>query len=69
METLQLAIDGMSCGHCVKAVRAALEGLNDVEVVDVQIGAATVRYDGAHQRPEAIAAAVTDEGYAATVKA
>jgi copper chaperone len=37
-----LDIDGMSCGHCVKTVRSALEAVSGVEVVDVQIGSAEI---------------------------
>ena len=35
----------MSCGHCVSAVREALEETGGVEVLDVEIGTARVRYD------------------------
>ncbi|MEM0964050.1 MAG: heavy metal-associated domain-containing protein [Bacteroidota bacterium] len=36
------AIDGMSCGHCVSAVRDALEGVDNVVVTSVEIGHAAV---------------------------
>src|SRR5918912_549226 len=32
MERMTLKIDGMSCGHCVKAVKSALEGIDGVAV-------------------------------------
>lgn len=66
METLSLAIDGMSCGHCVTAVRRALEQLGSVEVQSVDIGYASVRYDQAVLGPEQIVAAVEGAGYHAT---
>ncbi len=68
METLSLAIDGMSCGHCVNAVRQALEQLASVEVQSVDIGHASVRFDRAVLRPEQILAAVTGAGYQATTE-
>ena len=39
---LNLKIDGMSCEHCIKSVREALEGVNGVKVLDVKIGSAEV---------------------------
>lgn len=65
MEQLRLAIDGMSCGHCVASVRRALGALDGIEVQDVTIGAARVAYDPARTRADAIVEAVRDEGYAA----
>jgi copper chaperone CopZ len=67
METLSLDIQGMSCNNCVKHVQKALTGLNDVEVQDVTIGHATVKYDAAHIAKDKIIDAVNDEGYVATV--
>jgi copper chaperone len=64
---LTLSIAGMSCGHCVTAVRKALEATPGVQVDQVAIGSATVRYDEDAVTPERIAQAVTDEGYAAVV--
>jgi copper chaperone len=63
METTTLRIGGMSCGHCVKAVRDALGELPGVQVQQVDVGAATVQYDPAVARPEQLAEAVRDAGY------
>lgn len=63
MEQVTLEIQGMSCGHCVAAVKRALGDLAGVEVRDVQIGAAQVAFDPAVVSPEQIASAVEDEGY------
>lgn len=65
METLELAIDGMTCGHCVAAVRGALERIEGVQVEEVQIGSARVRFEPAVVGPDQIAEAVADEGYQA----
>ena len=65
MQRVTLRIDGMSCGHCVRAVRSALEGVDGVRVEDVTVGSAVVAYDPARADPERIARAVAEEGYAA----
>ena len=65
---LQMTIDGMSCGHCVRAVRNALEALPGVTVEDVRVGAATIEADGSPASIETIKAAVEDAGYAAEVR-
>lgn len=58
----QLKIDGMTCGHCVAAVKKALEGVPGVEGADVSLaeGRATVR--GNAELP-ALVGAVEEEGY------
>jgi copper chaperone len=45
MKTLQLAIDGMTCGHCVGEVTKALAGLKTVVVNRITVGQATISYD------------------------
>lgn len=65
MERLRLDITGMSCDHCVRAAREALAGVDGAQVESVEIGSATVTYDPARTSPDAIADAVSDEGYAA----
>jgi copper chaperone CopZ len=45
MKTVELKIEGMSCGHCVMAVRRELGKLTGVEINDVQIGSARVSLD------------------------
>lgn len=67
MEQTTIAIQGMSCGHCVAAVNGALHRLDGVQVREVKIGSATVAYDPAAVSPERIAEVITDEGYAAKV--
>jgi copper chaperone len=63
MEHATLTIEGMSCGHCVRAVRDALEGLPGVRVDEVEIGTATIAYDPAAVGLERVTAAVEEEGY------
>ena len=66
MKDLTLHIDGMSCSHCLNAVNGALRKLPGVEITSVKIGRADVRYDEGATSAEAIANAVTEEGYRAT---
>lgn len=66
MSQLAMNIGGMSCGHCVGAVKRALESVQGVKVEQVGIGNAVVDYDPAVTSPARIAQAVEDEGYAVT---
>lgn len=63
-ETIELKIEGMSCGHCVAGVTKALEGVSGVRTAEVRLeaGAATVSHDGS-VAPEVLIAAVEEEGY------
>jgi copper chaperone len=66
MTSLTLQIDGMSCGHCVEAVRRALAALPGVEVESVEIGQARVRFDETTTNPAALTGAVGVAGYSAS---
>lgn len=68
METVHLTIEGMSCGHCVAAVRRALESVPGARVDDVGIGSADVTLTSDDADPAALVDAVDDEGYTATVR-
>ena len=68
MQHVTLHIEGMSCGHCLNAVNRALRAVRGVEVESVQIGRADVRYDEQSTSPSALAAAVAEAGYRATVR-
>jgi len=67
MEHLELRIEGMSCDHCVRAVRGALEQMHGVTVEQVHVGSASVTYDPATTSATQIVDAVNDEGYLAQV--
>jgi copper chaperone len=45
MKSHELTIQGMNCSHCVMHVKQALIGIDGLEVEDVQIGKAHVRYE------------------------
>ena len=63
-----IEIGGMSCSHCVAAVKRALESLDGVKVDDVTVGSSAVRYDPAAVTPGQLARAVEAEGYTARVR-
>lgn len=60
----ELKIDGMTCGHCVAAVKKALEAVPGVESAEVSLtpGRAAVR---GHAPLKALLQAVEEEGYEA----
>lgn len=68
MQDLKLSIEGMSCNHCVHAVRGRLEKTPGVEVRDVKIGSADLRFDPAKTSVDDIEEAIADEGYTASVE-
>ncbi len=45
MESIVLRVDGMSCEHCVKAIKNAVGSLPGVTDVTVDLKAKTVRVD------------------------
>ena len=62
--TTELKIEGMSCGHCVRAVKQALEGVPGVRAADVDLEGSLARVE--HEASEAaLVAAVEEEGYRA----
>jgi copper chaperone len=63
MTTKELKIDGMSCGHCVMAVKKELSKLSDVIVEDVQIGSAKVQYDETKVTEKKVEEAIEEAGY------
>ena len=69
MQPFELKINGMSCAHCVRAVRSALEKTPGVKVRDVSVGSAAGEYEPAQTSPEGLATAVRAAGYDATMVA
>ena len=66
MSEIQLKITGMSCQHCVMAVKKALGGLNGILESDVAIGSASVKYDESKVSKADIVAAIEKAGYSVT---
>ena len=69
MTSLTLSISGMTGGHCVAAVSNALKSVEGVQVEDVRIGTAKVRYDESKVSAAHLAQLVTEEGYVAIASA
>jgi copper chaperone CopZ len=65
-----LTIKGMTCGGCVATVKLRLKKIEGVTAFDVSLqkGEADVTYDPDQTSPQAIAAAVSETGFKATVK-
>ncbi len=66
-QRLDLAVAGMTCGHCVRAVSNALNGLPGVEVDDVRIGRVSVRLEPGTVLPAALIQALREAGYPASL--
>ncbi|MED4402926.1 copper chaperone CopZ [Metabacillus fastidiosus] len=65
MKNITLNVSGMSCGHCVKAIEAAvgkLDGISSVEV-HLETGKVDVAYEEVKVNPEAIKEVIDDQGY------
>jgi copper chaperone len=62
--TTQLAIDGMTCGHCVQAVTKALSAVPGVTVKSVAVGSAVIEAVDGWTTGKAVAA-LDEAGYPA----
>ncbi len=62
MKNEKVKIDGMSCGHCVMAVRKELSRL-PLKIKDVSIGSAEIEYDEAKVTYDEIKKAIANAGY------
>lgn len=62
MSKIEMQIEGMSCGHCLRAVREALEKVAGPAVESVQIGRAVVGIP-AGKSTDDLVAAVEGAGY------
>lgn len=59
----QFTVEGMTCGHCERAVQTAIKTLDPQ--AEVRIDRAQNKVEVTSSQPrEAIAAAIRDEGYA-----
>ncbi len=63
MTEREFTIEGMSCQHCVMAVKKELAKVQGVEIRDVRIGSASVRYDETRTDASRLEAAIVRAGY------
>lgn len=63
-----LTVNGMSCSHCVNAVKKAVGSLNGVDNVDVELEGkkATIEYDSSLVSIQQIQETIEDQGYDVT---
>lgn len=63
--TTNFKVEGMSCGHCTASIEKAVGALSGVQTVKADLAgkAATVVYEDTLTDPQAIAAAITDQGF------
>ncbi|MBE0405788.1 heavy-metal-associated domain-containing protein [Psychrobacter sp. AOP22-C1-22] len=68
-QTRIIKIDGMTCGGCVASVHTATSEIDGVETISVDLAdnLATVTFDDSKTSIEAIAAAIDEAGFDATV--
>ena len=62
MQTTTLQVQGMTCGHCERAVTQAVQTFDPSAQVRIDRASGTVNIDSTAAR-EALAAAITEEGY------
>jgi copper chaperone len=55
-------VQGMTCGHCVRAVTQAVQSVDPAAEVKVDLASGRVQVQSASD-PAAIARAIEDEGY------
>ena len=67
MRDLHIEIVGMTCDHCVNAVKNRLAATPGVSVKDVKVGSADIRLDETRTSMEAVEDAISDEGYTVDV--
>jgi len=58
-----LKVEGMTCGHCTKAVTAAIHRLDGNARVEVDLASGTVHVEGSIS-PDLATRAIQDAGYA-----
>ncbi len=58
-----LLVEGMSCGHCEKAVKNALGELEGVSKVEVDLGSKKVKVEGEGLNDILIKGAIEEAGY------
>jgi copper chaperone len=66
MTETTIAIEGMSCQHCVMRVKKALDGLPGVSKAEVAIGSAVITFDESRLKREDVKAAIEKAGYKVT---
>jgi copper chaperone len=59
---MKLQVNGMSCGHCVRAIEQAIQAMDSSSVVKVNLESRSVEVDTT-LAPQQVADAIRSEGY------
>jgi copper chaperone len=64
-KTVTISIEGMSCEHCVRAVKGALEAQKGVKEAEVSLEGKSARvvYEEVLIGPDELKSAILEEGY------
>jgi len=57
-------VTGMTCDHCVRAVREAVSAVDGIEVVEIELASGRLEVRGDGVADENVRAAVEEAGYA-----
>lgn len=63
MKNETLAVEGMSCNHCVNSIESALKEINVEAKVDLNNKSVAVAYDESKVSLEKIKEVIDDQGY------
>jgi copper chaperone len=66
MTQKEFKIEGMSCGHCVMAVKKELQKIENLKIDNVKIGSAKVEFDENQIDNQKIIDAIEEAGYKVT---
>ncbi len=63
METVRYRVPGMTCDHCVHAVKSEVGRVPGVDRVEVDLGTKLVEIEGTDLEPSKLLAAIDEAGY------
>ncbi len=63
MQSVTMAITGMTCGGCVNSVRKALASVPGVSDTIVSVGTAAVTYEPERTNPDALRRVIVQAGF------
>jgi copper chaperone len=63
LTTIELRVEGMSCGHCAHSVQSALKGIGARGKVDLNAKKVEIQYDPNRITLSAIKEAIEGKGY------
>ncbi len=68
VKTMTLAVEGMSCNHCVSAIKDKLSAMPGVHNVDISLEKGEVVVTAAEVSPQFLVREIDALGYTASVK-